>query len=71
MGQTVGILWTSPWVALYENLDNELPKWVFNAGYLKDFRLGPVQISAKLMGTIPRSLVGSQYLIPTEVKLNA
>jgi len=43
---------------------------VISAGYLKDFGLDPVQFSAECMGTLLRSLVGSQHFTLPKVKLN-
>ncbi len=36
------------WVGFYKNFDDELPKWVVSVGYLKDSRLGMVQLLGNL-----------------------
>ena len=51
-------------------MEDALPEWIVCSGYLKEFSPGPVQFSAECMGIFPKSAVGWQYLILSEIKPN-
>jgi hypothetical protein len=81
LGQVVGVLFcennlnqlgaqltSHDWVGLYRNYES--PTWVVFAHYLKEFRISHVQLSAELIGTFPKSTVGSQYFTLTKKKPN-
>lgn len=58
------------WVSLYKNPTCEMPKRVAYAGYFKEFKFKPVQISIKFMSTLPKSTFEFQYFTLIEVKPN-
>jgi hypothetical protein len=45
-------------------------EWVVNNGYFKEFNPIPVHFSVEFMSTLPRSVVGLQFLIITKIKPN-
>jgi hypothetical protein len=59
------------WVGLYRNQKDVMHTWVACARYFKEFRFGPMQFNAKLMGIFLKPTVGLQYFTLTKVKPNA
>ena len=59
------------WVGLYRSLEDIMPEQVASVGYFKEFNLGPMQFTAKFMGTFSMSIVSLQYFTLKEVKSNA
>ena len=55
------------WVNLYRIQEDKLLEWVVSASYFKEFSFKPVQFSVVIMGTFPKSIVGSQYFTLSEV----
>ena len=54
---------------LYINTDDTLAGWVVCDDYLKEFNPKPIQFSVELMGTFPKSIVGSQDFTFIGIKL--
>jgi hypothetical protein len=70
INQQIAQLTSHEWVGLYKSMEDALPYWIICTGCLKEHKPGLIQFSAKFMNTFPKSFVGSQCYILTNIKQN-
>ena len=61
-------LTSQEWIGFYKRAEDALLEWVICVNYLKEYRPGTIQFSAKFVNILPKSTLGSQYYTLTNTK---